>query len=183
MEANQAQDIIAQAYKHSFNNKNKYLGIARIGNIIGGGDWSKDMINSDIFRDLNKSNILIRNQNAIRPWQHVIETTYYICQLAFQISNDKNLAGIYNFGPDKANQCSVKRNMYKNWRKLKKNNIKLTFNYLKKNLIKEANILRLNNNKMKKILNLKPKYNINKTLNLTCEWYLNYKQNNIKNLL
>ncbi|MDA9754486.1 CDP-glucose 4,6-dehydratase [Candidatus Pelagibacter sp.] len=177
------QDIIAQAYKHSFfNNTNKHLGIARIGNIIGGGDWSKDRLIPDIFRDLNKSNILIRNQNAIRPWQHVIETTYYICQLALQISNDRNLAGIYNFGPDKANQCSVKEICIKIEKRLKKNNIKLTFNYLKKNLIKEANILRLNNNKMKKILNLKPKYNINKTLNLTCEWYLNYKQNNIKKL-
>lgn len=177
------QDIVAQSYNYSFfNSKAKHLGIARIGNIVGGGDWAKNRLIPDIFRILNKSNILIRNQYAIRPWQHVIETTYYICQLAAQISKNKNLAGIYNFGPDKANQCSVKKICKKIEERLKKDNIKLKFNYLKKNSLKEANILKLNNNKMKKILNLKPKYNINKTLDLTCEWYLNYKQKNIKKI-
>jgi len=177
------QDIVAQAYNYSFfNNKTKNLGIARIGNIIGGGDWSKNRLIPDIFRKINKSNISIRNQYAIRPWQHVIETTYYICQLAAQISKNKNLAGIYNFGPDTANQCSVKKICKKIEERLKKDSIKLKFNYLKKNSLKEANILKLNNNKMKKILNLKPKYNINETLDLTCEWYLNYKQKNIKKI-
>ena len=177
------QDIVSQTYNYSFfNDMKKSFGIARIGNIIGGGDWSKDRLIPDIFRKLNKSKVMIRNQNAIRPWQHVIETTYYLCQFAMKISKNKNLSGAYNFGPNKINQCSVKKICKKIEEISKKSKTKITFEYLKKNSLKEAKVLRLNNQKMKKILNLYPKYNINKSIELTVEWYLNCKKKEIKQI-
>lgn len=177
------QDIVCQTYNYSFfNKKTKLLSIARIGNIIGGGDWSKDRLIPDIFKNLNKTNILIRNKFSIRPWQHVVETTYYLIQLVIQTAKNKKKSGIYNFGPNNSNQCSVNEICNYIMKKLKKNNISINFTYLSNNTIKEANILRLNNMKMKKILNLKPKYNVKKTLDLTIDWYLNYKKKNIKNI-
>jgi CDP-glucose 4,6-dehydratase len=50
------------------------IGRVRAGNVIGGGDWATDQIVPDSIRAIkNREPILIRNPQAIRPWQHVIE--------------------------------------------------------------------------------------------------------------
>ena len=64
------------SYCETKNNKVNLLRIAsaRSGNVIGGGDWSKDRIIPDAIRSLNKnSEIILRNPNSTRPWQHVLE--------------------------------------------------------------------------------------------------------------
>ncbi|MBT7754317.1 MAG: CDP-glucose 4,6-dehydratase, partial [Gammaproteobacteria bacterium] len=70
-------ELVIKTYFESFiKNKtdNITLGIARAGNVIGGGDWAKDRIVPDCIRSwsINQS-VKIRNPNSTRPWQHVFE--------------------------------------------------------------------------------------------------------------
>ena len=52
----------------------KLIGIARAGNVVGGGDWSENRLIPDCIRSWSKNKkVLIRNFRSTRPWQHVIE--------------------------------------------------------------------------------------------------------------
>jgi len=54
--------------------KNIKFGVARAGNVIGGGDWAKDRIIVDCVKAFSKGETVeIRSPNATRPWQHVLE--------------------------------------------------------------------------------------------------------------
>ena len=73
-------ELLIDSYRNSFFNldkikeHNKAIAVARAGNVIGGGDWSKDRIVPDIVRSiLLKDKVIIRNANSVRPWQHVLE--------------------------------------------------------------------------------------------------------------
>ena len=73
----------------------------RAGNVIGGGDWAEDRLIPDIIRAVQLNTIVhIRNPNAIRPWQHVLEPLGGYIELAEKlfISGDK-YAEAWNFGP------------------------------------------------------------------------------------
>ena len=73
--------ILTQSYQRSFFNLNAYpekhqvlIATARAGNVIGGGDWSKDRLIPDIIRaTIKNEKTVIRNPSAIRPWQHVLD--------------------------------------------------------------------------------------------------------------
>ena len=46
----------------------------RAGNVLGGGDWGEDRLVPDLVRAVMSNQILqIRNPNASRPWQHVLD--------------------------------------------------------------------------------------------------------------
>ena len=67
-------ELVIQSYFNSFllKNNNVDLGIARAGNVIGGGDWSEDRLIPDCVRSWSrKKKVLIRNPKSTRPWQHV----------------------------------------------------------------------------------------------------------------
>jgi len=73
-------ELVATAYRASFFNPKNYsmhglaLASVRAGNVIGGGDWAKDRLIPDVVCAFIKNQaVAIRNPNAIRPWQHVLE--------------------------------------------------------------------------------------------------------------
>ena len=70
----------------------------RESNVIGGGDWSEGRIVPDIVRSIFKKNkIIIRNPDAIRPWQHVLEPVSGYIKLGFlnyKYSKNITLVGI-----------------------------------------------------------------------------------------
>ena len=70
-------ELAIRSYVESFfkNSDSKVrLGIARAGNVIGGGDWAKDRIIPDCIRAWSSDEVVdIRSPNATRPWQHVLE--------------------------------------------------------------------------------------------------------------
>ena len=72
-----AAENIINSYIHSYFDKAKskiFLSIARAGNVIGGGDWSQDRIVPDCIKSWSKNKqVIIRNPNSTRPWQHVLE--------------------------------------------------------------------------------------------------------------
>ena len=92
--------------KTSIRNK---VSTARSGNVIGGGDYSKNRLLPDIIKAINnKKKLTLRNPNHIRPWQHVIEPLVgYLYLSQKQITNKLNKNNSWNFGPEKNNIISV----------------------------------------------------------------------------
>ena len=96
-------EIITHSYRNSFSENNSLFAIAsaREGNVIGGGDKSKDRLVPDFLKalDANKS-ITLRNPQAVRPWQFVLDPIAGYLQLAQALySNPKKFSSAWNFGP------------------------------------------------------------------------------------
>lgn len=177
------QDIISQSYlKTILSKKNSGYIIARLGNIIGGGDWSKDRLIPDVIRSLyKKKKLYIRNPRSIRPWQHVVETTYYLIKATYKVRQNIKLSGEYNFGPDNQNHVDVKEIITLIKKKLANKNLNLKTISKKTITFSESQILKLNNLKMKKNLKLKPKMSLKQSIDMTIDWYLKYKNKSLKN--
>lgn len=87
--------------------ENKLI-IVRAGNVIGGGDWSKDRLIPDAFRAINgKTKLLVRNPQAVRPWQHVLDCIYSYLILLSDINNVSETEQIWNVGPEKEEHKTV----------------------------------------------------------------------------
>jgi CDP-glucose 4,6-dehydratase len=100
-------EIVAAAYRNSFFNPSQFaehgtaLATVRAGNVIGGGDWAKDRLVPDILRSLMKGeSVILRNPQAIRPWQHVLEPLSGYLTLAERLYEDgPSYSEGWNFGP------------------------------------------------------------------------------------
>lgn len=117
-----ACEIVTSSYICSFFNKEKSPSIAtvRAGNVIGGGDWSPNRILPDCIKALCENKpIVMRNPDAIRPWQHVLEPLYgYLLLGSYLFMYGKKYSGPWNFGPLTMNIVSVKqlvKEMIKQW--------------------------------------------------------------------
>ena len=162
-------ELVAKSYKLSFLEKEN-IGIAsvRAGNVIGGGDWSKDRLIPDFFRALNNGEVLnIRSPNAIRPWQHVLEPiSGYIMLAEKLILDNKKYSGAWNFGPYQKDTRSVSSVI--DFLVSKKNNSKYSFN--KKENLYEAKTLKLDSTKARENLGWEPKWTLEEALSNTLEW-------------
>jgi CDP-glucose 4,6-dehydratase len=94
-------ELVAAAYRASFFKTGAAIATARAGNVIGGGDWAKDRLVPDILAALDrKQKLVIRHPDAIRPWQHVLESLSGYLLLAEKLYNDgATFAEAWNFGP------------------------------------------------------------------------------------
>jgi CDP-glucose 4,6-dehydratase len=79
--------------------------------VIGGGDWAEDRLIPDCVRALATNEpIPVRNPDAVRPWQHVLEPLAgYLSLAAAQWSDPAAFAGAFNFGPLPAGNLNVGR--------------------------------------------------------------------------
>lgn len=101
-------ELVTSAYRSSYFDRNRHpengVGLAsvRAGNVIGGGDWSEDRLIPDILRSLEAGNAAcIRNPQAIRPWQHVLEPLSGYLRLAEKLYTEgPGFDQAWNFGPD-----------------------------------------------------------------------------------
>lgn len=72
---------------------------ARSGNVIGGGDYSRDRLFPDIIRAIeSKSDLIIRSASSTRPWQHVLDSLHGYLMMINKSLKD-NVPEILNFGP------------------------------------------------------------------------------------
>jgi CDP-glucose 4,6-dehydratase len=109
-------ELITAAYRDSFFSGGGKGGAivavatARAGNVLGGGDWAEDRLIPDSIRAMSrKMPIPIRNLDAIRPWQHVLEPLQGYLALAEKLwFQGAEFAGGWNFGPGDANAKSVR---------------------------------------------------------------------------
>jgi len=175
-----AAEIVIGSYINSFFNPENYkhshstlLASARSGNILGGGDWCKDRIATDIIRAIFEKNeeIIIRSPQAIRPWLHVLEPLYGYLLLAKKLySGKKEFVGSWNFGPKESNYLTVEQLTKTAIKILDRGSYKIKPDSKKH----EATLLKLNNNKAKKLLGWQPKLKINKILQNTFSWYKSF---------
>ena len=96
-------ELVTYSYRNSFflDKDAPAISTARSGNVIGGGDYAVDRIIPDCIRAVEHGRqIILRNPNSIRPYQHVLECLKGYLLLAQKQYEDKSLSGAYNFGPD-----------------------------------------------------------------------------------
>jgi CDP-glucose 4,6-dehydratase len=101
-------ELVSSAYRSSFFNANTYaqhgvaLATVRAGNVIGGGDWAQDRLIPDILAAFAQGKqVDIRNPEAIRPWQHVLEPLRGYLTLAERLFDQgPSFAEGWNFGPN-----------------------------------------------------------------------------------
>lgn len=169
-------ELMINSYRNSFFNldyyekHNKAIASARAGNVIGGGDWSKDRIIPDLIRALkNNMPIEIRNPNSVRPWQHVIEPISGYLLLGAKLSkNPLKYSEAWNFGPMQDDTFTVED--------LVKKAISIwgSGNYLMpilNNQPHEAGLLKLDINKSINNLGWKPKWNATESIRQTIDFY------------
>lgn len=177
-------EILISSYINSFfpiERTNVFISIARAGNVIGGGDWSKNRLIPDCIKSWSKNKkVLLRNPRSTRPWQHVLEAIWGYLLLACKLNKTKKLHGeSFNFGPDyysSHNVLKVVKKMKEHW-----GNISWKVKKSSKDKFFESNLLKLNSNKAKKILGWKCKMNLSLTLKMVTEWYKYFYINNEKN--
>lgn len=105
-------ELVTAAYRASFfdgTTGGTAIASARAGNVIGGGDWATDRIVPDIVRAaIGGQPALVRNPDAIRPWQHVLEPLAGYLLLAEHLCKQPlESAGAWNFGPSDADAVTV----------------------------------------------------------------------------
>ena len=170
-------EILFNTYFNSYYKlkKNVKLCTVRAGNVIGGGDFSDQRILPDIFRAIqNKKKLRIRMPHAIRPWQHVLDPIFAYLICGFQLKYNKKLNGeSLNIGPNKSNVHSVNDIL----QFVKSRYPKLKIEISNKKKLKETILLTLDNKKAKKIIKWKPRFNFDKTITLTLNWYDAYLNN------
>jgi len=167
-----AAEIVFSAYARSFFSQRESLGAAttRAGNVIGGGDWATDRIIPDCMRSIQSGvPIKLRNPNATRPWQHVLEPINGYLALGVKLYNDpENFKGSWNFGPSTSQIRTVEEVANSIVQYIGKGTIEIESLDQKQH---EANLLQLNCDKAHQLLGWSPKWNVEKTLDMTAAWY------------
>lgn len=168
-------EIIFNSYLRLNDYKNKIgLATVRAGNVIGGGDFSKNRIIPDCYKSMKTKKINLRNPKAVRPWQHILDVCRGYLILSKKIYKEPNyFSGSWNLGPKK-NSLNV-LDLVKKFEKYSKQ--KFSINVIKQKKYKETSILKLSSYKSEKKLKWKNTLNHEKMISLTAKWYNHYKQN------
>ena len=176
-------DLLVNSYRNSYFNINDYkkthntlLASCRAGNVIGGGDWAKDRLITDIMLSVsNNQKVSIRNPYATRPWQHVLEPLSGYLHVGQKLLEEKvEFGDAWNFGPSDEGSINVEqvvKNVKKHW-----NQIDYEINR-DPNALHEANLLKLDCSKAHIILQWKDVWNSDTTFEKTVLWYKEFYEN------
>lgn len=103
-------ELAIEAYRRSFLDAAGLPVISvRAGNVIGGGDWSRDRLVPDLvraFRDGKRARI--RSVEATRPWQFVLDALHGYLLIAERAAAGEKLPGAFNFGPSETGSRTVR---------------------------------------------------------------------------
>lgn len=173
-------ELVTSSYKKSyFQNGKTAVSTARAGNVIGGGDFSKDRIIPDCIQAIKEDRkILVRNPYSVRPYQHVLEPLMAYLMIAEAQHNDRKFEGTYNIGPDDINCLSTGElvNIFcEEWKTLTNYNIEWESTCHEGP--HEANCLKLDSSKLKNNLKWKPCWNIRYSMKKLVELYEKYFNN------
>lgn len=169
-----AAELTIKCYWRSFiaAMPNIKMGVARAGNVIGGGDWAKDRIIVDCVKAFSQGETVeIRCPKSTRPWQHVLEPLSGYLTLGWYLHEGKSENGEpYNFGP-RAEQTKtvfeLVQDLATEWGIDKDKAAKLTGNIP----FKEATLLKLNCDKALAYLNWHSTLHYEQCVHLIAEWY------------
>lgn len=174
-------ELVTQSWRRSFFAVQDYgkthqtlIASARAGNVIGGGDWSHYRLIPDLVRAWHTGNKLVsRCPQAVRPWQHVLESVCGYMLLAQKLYQGAvHCADAYNFGPDEQSFGTVQQVIHESQRHLSK--LDYTIEPVG---FHEANQLRLDSSKAKTDLGFAPVWDMPQAVEKTVLWYRNYYEN------
>ena len=166
-------ELVTSSYlKSFFQDKDVAITTCRAGNVIGGGDFAADRIIPDCVRAVeNKKDIIVRNPFSTRPYQHVLEPVVAYLMIAQAQYQNCKLAGNYNVGPDETD-CWTTGNLVdlfcKEWEKQTGTAVKWINQY--DGGPHEANFLKLDCSKIKRVFEWKPRWNVASTMEKIVEW-------------
>ena len=170
---------VVNTYKKSFfDNGGPAVATARAGNVIGGGDWSKDRLVPDIIRVIKEQKGLqIRNPEAVRPWQHVLDSiSGYLLLGQTLLEGNRNMATSWNFGPDHRSCVDVRTVLHAFAEVLSMSDI--TF-VAKDETKHESQLLSLDTSKARRLLKWIPIWELDEAIHYTASWYLSALSNSI----
>ncbi len=162
-------ELVTHSYKRSFfADDHVAISTARAGNVIGGGDFSRDRIIPDCVRAAMKGeDIIVRNPHSTRPYQHVLEPLFAYLMIAMKQAEDSKYQGYYNVGPDDAD-CfetgAIADLFVKRWGE------GLKWIEQHDGGPHEANFLKLDCSKLKSTFGWSPRWNLNQAIEKTVEW-------------
>jgi CDP-glucose 4,6-dehydratase len=164
-------ELVTDAYRRSFFQEagTARVASARAGNVFGGGDWAIDRLVPDVIRALiNGVSVKIRNPNAIRPWQHVLDPVLGYLTLVEKLADSNGCEEGWNFGPDAPSDVPV-REMVDRLIGLWGDNARWEHDGgLHPH---EAAYLKLDCQKAHTRLNWRPRLDLAQGLTLTVDWY------------
>ncbi|PZU10309.1 CDP-glucose 4,6-dehydratase [Sphingomonas sp.] len=166
-------ELVTSAYRRSFFSGEGAARVAsgRAGNVIGGGDWSDDRLIPDLIRAfVAGETTAIRNPNAVRPWQHVLDPLFGYLALAERLLAEDGApaADGWNFGPDAASERTVGevvQAMAALW------GPDARWQIIQGEQPHEAGFLKLDSSKAKRLLGWRPVWPFDTALAETTAWY------------
>lgn len=175
-----AAELVVTAYQHSYFSADRHasgpaVASARAGNVIGGGDWALDRLVPDIMRSLLKGQpTLIRNPQATRPWQHVMEPLNGYLMLAERLYVDGHkFASGWNFGPPEQSERTVGwiiEKLYDLW------GVDFAWQRDANPGPPESTFLKLDASKARAHLQWRPKLDLETTLSWIVDWTRQYQK-------
>lgn len=171
-----ACELVASSFRSSYcqtPRSDLLIATARAGNVIGGGDWSKDRLIPDVIRALqNREMIEVRSPNSIRPWQHVLDSlSGYLTLCEKLISHGgSDFAGAWNFGPSIVDDLTVAEVLNKLSREL----TGINWTTPSTSHPHETVTLRLDSSKARTKLNWSPTWDVDTAILKTAIWYKNW---------
>ncbi|MBU0631303.1 CDP-glucose 4,6-dehydratase [bacterium] len=179
-------DLLANSYRNSYFNVQEYkkthdtlLASCRAGNVIGGGDWAKDRLITDIMLSVSQGKkVSIRNPHATRPWQHVLEPLSGYLHVGQKLLEEKKEFGeAWNFGPSDEGSITVEEvihNVKKHWEKI---DYEINQDPSQPH---EANLLKLDCSKAHILLKWKDVWDSDTTFEKTVKWYKSFYEEDTK---
>lgn len=183
-----ACEIAIQSWRRSFFNPADFgvkhhvsLASVRAGNVIGGGDWSKDRIIPDCIRALEAGlPIDIRSPQSVRPWEHVLEPLAGYLLLATKMwESPTEYCEGWNFGPEEdcvSTVWEVAMEMLQHYGVGSLRDISTD------TAPHEAKLLMLNINKAKTRLGWAPRLSRSRCIAMVVDWYKKYRQEDVYHL-
>ena len=164
-----AELLVASMAASFFAAKGVAVATARAGNVIGGGDWSEDRLIPDLWRAVRAGEPLrLRNPEATRPWQHVLEPLCGYLTYAARLASGADVPSTLNFGPpaddvltvaEVADAMLVAMNSSLRWVKVEGPQLK------------EAQTLAIDPTLAMNSIGWRPRLDASQALQWTAEWY------------
>lgn len=166
-----AVEVATAAFDLSYFSTNEVpLATARAGNVIGGGDFSEDRLIPDIVRaEIEGVSLKLRNPQATRPWQHVLDCLAGYLLYIQALSERQDMPRSLNFGPTSPEDNLTVAQMQATFSSIF--GVDQDWEQDAAPAPREMNTLAINADMAQRLLGWKSCYSPLEAIRLTAEWY------------